>query len=548
MRTHCLARRDLCRRALAFGFLSVILLLVSTDLSSPAFAQSSESSQAEDVDPFEALNKDFLKATEDEPEAPNKTDLKKTGPKKTGPESRPTEFEPPESEKPKDPEDDSPYRLSDKAIGLQTEDVPTRPTPLLEIGNPFLGTGPITFGFETPTGSVWQPSLLVYGTFRSGFNAYRVPRASGTGHTDIVEWSNRLDIFANLQLSGFANERLVFGMRPLDRAIAGGDFTGYRFEPGDEESVNEFNRRVTAFFFEGDLGEIFPFIDDDDRRALDLGFSVGRQEISFQQGILVNDIMDAVGLTRNNLRIPWTSNVRLTGLYAWNQVHRDGGFIRDDSAHLLGFFSLIDIGPTTLEADAIYVIAPDDTGDGFYGGLAATQRFLGSFATTLRVLASVPTETETNANQRGTLLVMESSWTPTGTEDILFVNAYLGIDRFRSAARSPSTGGPLARVGILYAAIGLGGFPGALDGSPDRSGGASVGYQHFFGGTRTQLIVELGGRKDLSGGLNRGMMAAGARFQQALFKRFIVRVDAFVAKQEQLQEVGGAHVEFSIQF
>lgn len=510
-------------------------------------------SLGDELDPFESNNKDYLKAAPKK--APASTDPK---PKTvTGDKSKPSGTArvvpkpPSETKKPTSakPEDASPSRLSNVAIPLQVNEVPDRPTPLLEIGQPFLGTGPINLGFKIPTGTIWQPSLLVYGSLRTGFNAFRQQRGPGRrGHDDIVEWANRLDIFANLQLAGFANERLVFGMRPLDEALRNRAFSGYRFEPTEDEgSENGFNEDIVALFFEGDLGEVLPFLDEEDSRSLDLGFSVGRQLLVFQSGIMVNDIVDGVGLTRNNINTPWTSNLRITGFYGWNQLNRNN-FQRDDSASFFGLFSSMDFEWTTVDADFAYVAAPSDTGDAFFGGFSATQRLWGVINTTFRVNLSVPTENETAANRRGTLLTFEGSWTPTGTEDNFFINAYLGIDRYNSALRSPGAGGPLERIGILYANVGLGRYPSPLDNSPDRSAGASIGYQCFFHTTTRQLILEFGGRKSTTGGPNVGMIAVGARFQQAFWQRFIFRVDAFVAKQERVQESGGGHMELQIQF
>lgn len=523
--------------ALYLLFLSFFLIVPS-----PAHSQ-------DELDPFESNNKDFLRA------APEKEPTKAKDPKGQSPNGGSTALvvpqpKPEPSPTPKaKPGDESPSRLSDVAIPLQINAVPNRPTPLLELGQPFLGTGPINLGFKIPTGTIWQPSLLIHGTLRTGFNAFRQQRGPGRrGHEDVVEWANRLDIFANLQLAGFANERLVFGMRPLDEALRNRTFSGYRFEPTEDEgSENGFNDDIVALFFEGDLGEVLPFLDEEDSRGLDLGFSVGRQLLVFQSGIMVNDIVDGVGLTRNNINTPWTSNFRITGFYGWNQLNRNN-FQRDDSASFFGLFTSMDFELTTIDTDFAYVSAPEDTGDAFFGGFSATQRLFGVINTTVRVNVSVPTENQTAANRRGTLLTFEGSWTPTGTEDNFFINAYLGIDRYNSALRSPGSGGPLERIGILYANVGLGRYPSPLDNRPDRSAGASVGYQCFFHTTTRQLILEFGGRKGTTGGPNVGMIAAGARFQQAFWQRFIFRVDAFVAKQERVQESGGGHVELQIQF
>ena len=181
-------------------------------------------------------------------------------------------------------------------LPLQVEDVPDRPTLLLELGEPFLGTGSFGPEVELPTGAVWRPSLWVFGTHRMAVQTV------DNGATRVSEWAHRLDLFANLKLS--ASDRLLIGLRPLDRENR---FTSVSFEPAGDFQ-DEFNAVVRTLFFEGDAGEIFPNLDSGDTRMLDIGFSVGRQAVLFQDGILINSgglgNPDAVSLVRNNLQLP----------------------------------------------------------------------------------------------------------------------------------------------------------------------------------------------------------------------------------------------------
>lgn len=66
-----------------------------------------------------------------------------------------------------------------------------RPRPLLEIGNPFQSAGPLDPGFEVPGGAVWQPSLTVFGTYRTSLQVF------DNGTETFSEWANRLDLYAN---------------------------------------------------------------------------------------------------------------------------------------------------------------------------------------------------------------------------------------------------------------------------------------------------------------------------------------------------------------
>ena len=199
-------------------------------------------------------------------------------------------------------------RLSDDVVPLsvQLDSFPRRPKPLLEIGEPLLDTGDLREGFELPTGAVWQPSFIAWGTYRTALQSHY------DGNDYISEWANRFDLFGNLYLT--FTERILFDVRILDRE---GRFTGYTFDAPNENIGfhSELNFDLTTLFFEGDFGELFPFLDREDKYGLDFAFSVGRQPISFQQGILIDDTIDAIGVTKINLKPGGTVNLRTTFLW-----------------------------------------------------------------------------------------------------------------------------------------------------------------------------------------------------------------------------------------
>lgn len=430
-------------------------------------------------------------------------------------------------------------RLSNIPLPLQVEDVPDRPTLLVEVGEPFLGTGPFGPEIELPTGAVWRPSLWVFGTHRMA------AQTVDDGVTRISEWAHRLDLFANLKLS--ASERLLIGLRPLDRDNR---FTGVSFEP-DGDGQDEFNAVVRTLFFEGDLGEMFPNLDVEDTGMFDIGFSVGRQSVLFQDGILIDSgglgNPDAVSLVRNNLQLPGTSNVRISVFYAWDNVYRDDNRL-DGDAQLFGLFTETDFSATTVDLDVAYIEAGRNTGDAFFAGLRGVQR-IGAFNTTLTLNASLPLDRETAQTSRGTLVFSEISWTPPRTKDFLYLNSFWGIGEFSSAIRGPATGGPLGRTGILFAAVGLGRYGAALGNQADNAAGGSLGYQKFLDRTRKQLIVELGGRKSTNDRVdNSGDFAAGLRYQQAIGQHYVARVDTFGAVREGRDPAYGARIEWLTKF
>lgn len=453
-------------------------------------------------------------------------------------------------------------RLSDVPIPLALEGFPRRPKPLLELGPPFLGTGPIGDGARVPGGAVWQPSFVLFGTFQTSLGA----TDNGTVRTS--RWANRLDVFGNLYFS--QTERLVFGLRPFDETNAQGgrSFSGYTsFSPdpldlsGGNNHFNLDSDTVSHLFFEGDFGELFPSLDDNDRRALDLGFSFGRQPISFQEGLLINDSIDAIGLTRNNLKLGRTVNYRITGLLAWNEINRNTESTHNltrnaeaESARLIGIFNEIDWRASTVSLDVVYVAGGMFRGTGtageaveieaaaaLYVGAGFVQRF-GSVNTAFRVTGSMPAGDEMpaenplgigNSAAAGWLVFVETSWTPRGSHNLSYVNAFFAVDDYRAAALDPNVPGPLARAGILFAGSALG-DPAAISSQASDAAGVALGHQWFFAGTRQQLVLEAGVRYstfDCAGSTvcPPHTWAGGARYQLAFGRRGVLVLDGYVA-------------------
>ena len=455
-----------------------------------------------------------------------------------------------------------------RAPNLNPSVVPARPHPLIEIGNPFFGTGPLEKGIELPTGAVWSPSFIVFGTYRTAFQAFHDPLTESGPlarfYADKTrsEWANRLDLYGNLQLSG--TERVLIGFRPLDDGVfakpALAKYTGYQINPdGTDGWVYKFEGRPTTLFFEGDFGQVFPKLDPYGTKQLDIGFSVGRQPLLYQDGLLIDDDVDAVGITRNTFLPRTGSNAQITAVYGWGQINRGDGIRHHDHA-LLGLFFNADFHPTTWNIDLVYVNGDGEVPDGIYGAISATQR-IGELNTTFRLLGSKALGRSSGPDSavsefgngssavgNGALLFSELSYTLPRSNDLLYLDSYWGIDRFTSALRGPDRGGPLGRVGILFAEQPIGRYGSALSSSPERSVGFALGYQKFLDPSRRrQLVVELGGR-EATGRNAAGSLATGARYQQAFGQHTILQLDTFVALSEGEGFGYGGRVELRFEF
>ncbi len=429
-------------------------------------------------------------------------------------------------------------QFSEENIQLKSpSDTGNRPPLIYEGGDLFLGAGNLYEGFETPWGAVWQPQLWVFATVRSAVYTFddgvRSPSA---------EWGTRVDLYGNIQLTG--TEKIIIGFRPLDRNRLD-RFTRVTFNDNRGGSREEFNLDIRTLFFEGDFGSLFPGLDEAGVKKLDYGFTVGRQLLQYQEGILLNDEVDIVGLVRNNIRLPGITNLRTSLVYGWNEIGRSNAG-NNNAAKLVGFFNSIDTQVHSINLDLVYIPDEVTNGDGYYVGLSTIQR-IGHFNTAFRINASIA-ENESNAKVGdGVLLSSELSFTPHKSDDIVYLNTFVSSGNFTQAGREAVVGGPLGALGILFASPSLGNFGSELNSFADNVLGFALGYEAFWENHRRSLTLELAGRKDI-GGDGFDDIAVGFEFRQRLLQRLQLQVDAHRSFQESRDNGYGARVELQYQF
>lgn len=436
---------------------------------------------------------------------------------------------------------DSSSRLPDHNTPLLPMEELQPTPPILELGPGLLEVGPLERGFESPTGAIWRPSFWVYGNLRTGVNVVDPP---GNGNR-MIEWAHQIELFGNLQLTG--TERILVGIEPLqDR----GQFTRYTMEPDSDIGWHDqTNLDITTLFFEGELSELFPGLDNKSRGQFDYGFSIGRWAVDLQDGILVDDRMDAIGVTKF-FSVPNTSMMRLSVIYGWNEMNRNNNQLVDESR----FFAIsteTDTYSSTIDADLVVIDASVlEGGDGIYAGLGLSRRIQKwgrTWNTTVRWCASHAEEEDNPIVSDGMIIFAEASTTPYGTDDIAYGTLFLGIDEFTSAARGPTRGGPLGKAGLLFAAAGLGSFPAALGNGADRSFGGALGYQWIMTGGRTNFSVELGARAPTEGN-DVATGAIGVRYQKKLTDRIMLQCDGYSKLEEDGDSGNGIRTEILVRF
>lgn len=429
--------------------------------------------------------------------------------------------------------------------------LPDRPALMVEAGNGFLDTGPLDAGFEVPVlGAVWQPRLWAYAINRTAFQTFDNGFSGNPRETEIA---NRLDLFVNLQLTG--TEKILLGLRPTDNNRPN-RFTRYTFEGQDRGFNDEFGFNVETLFFEGDFGSLFPNLDQAGILPIDYGFTVGRQPVVFQEGILINDTIDAFGIIRNNIPFPGTSNFRVSAMWGWNRLDRNEVFSRNENMY--GLFVAADAHVSTFNLDMIYVDdrgqdrGPDrDERDGFYVGASAIQRLaaFGGISTAFRVNSSFALQEEVQGVVgNGTLLTAEISKTVPGSDDIVYFNSFLGFGNFTQAGREAVVGGPLANTGILFASPSLSTYLAEIDPfvEDDLVGGA-IGYQAFWDNKRRNVIFEIAGRQSLrNDGLGVNSLGFGVQYQQAVGQHAQLTLESFYTINENFDDGLGARAEIQI--
>lgn len=434
--------------------------------------------------------------------------------------------------------------LSEQAIGPQP--IMPRPPLVVEYPEKFLGVEPIQRGIELPTGAVWRPTVWIFGQNRFGMS-YR----DDQGGLNFGSFVNRLNLFGQVNLTG--TEHFVMQLRPFDseegrpllfgRQYTSGfwkDLTGSPL--GDSISeLDRFNGDINTAYFEGQLDEILPVLDPYDHRFLDYGFSVGRQPLALQRGLMVNeDMVDAVTLTRDTTFGGPILDSRVTGIFAWNRVSRVAPRQNTD-AKLWILSTETEFKFNTLFADLAFVDDPRDAnGDLLVFGISSTQRLVGyhnTYNSRFHFLASWPTEGERtrtrfmgspgNVSGQGELFFSQISMTPHATEDLIYWNTFVAIDQFTSVARAPQAG-PLGDTGLLFAAAGLGAYGPPLATVANSSVGTAIGYQMFFDSKEQQIIYEFGGRTGGKGS-DDSEIAGAVQYQRAIGQNWIWLVTGFLS-------------------
>ncbi|HTU43271.1 MAG TPA: hypothetical protein VMF10_16300 [Candidatus Aquilonibacter sp.] len=277
-----------------------------------------------------------------------------------------------------------------------------------------------------------------------------------------------VDLEVNLQLT--ATQRIHMQFLPLDGGFARP--TQYEIYPGGGWTVRTVRDggEPAEVWYEG---EIFNWLAPKDQYPLDLNLAIGRFPLSFQNGILMNNIADGFAISKDNIQLFNWSNLNIIYFLTWGETQ--GGFTAEqqqqERKNLTGIDSDADIGNYFVEGDflASYdnprTIQYPANLNRFFWALSVT-RSIGEEGFTLRAIGSTGNQSQGN----GQFFSLETTHEFMDTRP--YFNIFGATKNFLTASQQFDA--PLINEGILLTPDRLTPTPG-LDGSANDEIGGILG-------------------------------------------------------------------------
>lgn len=418
------------------------------------------------------------------------------------------------------------------------------PSPLIELGNPLYGNGPIgqssyIFGDTNPVDN----QFYVYGDWRTAVAS----NDNGVPEQTLIATTLNLDM--DWRITG--TERLHALFQPLQDD---GRFTRYDIS-GDveDEATFESDLSPVTLFFEGDLGNIISGFGGG-YSSQDIPFAFGLMPLLVQNGVWLDDAFTGIAATipHMNSKALDISNMDVTFFAGFDKVNTPLG---EDDVNIYGINTFIEANQGYWEAGYGFTegtVAALDGQDYHNLTIAFTRRYFGTLSNSVRVISNFGQDDSLAAKTAdGTLLLLENSWiTSLPLTLIPYFNFFYGDERPQSLAREGAAGGVLKNTGINFESDNLTGYP-TLDATANNTAGGAIGLEYLFD-LRSQIVVEVAAvivHGDDATRIAKGdQFALGVRYQRALTSAWILRADAMTATLDNDENLTGARVEIRRKF
>lgn len=446
--------------------------------------------------------------------------------------------------------EDKPYDADEQIKIYGGKTAIDAPRPLIELGRPIYTEGVYGEGINLiGEKNLLFPAFNISGDWRTAvaFN--------DNGAKEVGQVATRLNLELDLKLTG--TERIHAFMRPIDQ---GGQFSRVEFFGNDRgENKAFFDLNLETLFFEGDLGAIYAGLSDE-YTSLDLPFAFGLMPVLFQNGVWAEDAFVGGAFAIPALNSPKLdiSNMDFSFFGGFDKVTTPAikdrqGNLADHGVNVYGFATFIETRESYIEAGFGRVDGDGGFADLSYNSatVAHSKRYGRLLSNSVRAIWTFGQEAEGKQQTAdGVALFFESSFFTSKPSTLVpYFNAWVGLDRPQPLVDDT---GLLKNTGINFETDALTGFPKLDDTGHDTYGGA-LGLQYLFN-LDQQIVVEAATVQPIGGDIQAGRAAQGAqyalgiRYQLPISPAWIVRADAMYGWLENVDDIGGARVEFRRKF
>jgi hypothetical protein len=450
------------------------------------------------------------------------------------------------------PEQNYSYDAQLEIYGGKSEN--ENPRPLLEMGNPIYGVGPINessywLGRKNPV----NHEFAVYGDWRlaGGFN--------DDGNETEQRLATTLNLEIDWRLTG--TERIHAKLTPFEERNRFTRIVRNDDDPTKDEDELESDFRFDSLFFEGDLGYLVTGATGE-YQSWDLPFSFGLMPLFFQNGIWVDDAFTGLAVTipAKNSRMLNISNYDVTFFAGFDDVNALDNVVDKDEIAVFGATAFLEANQGYWEVGYGFVDdqSSQDVHDYHNVTVAFTKRYFGWLSNSIRVIGNFGQDDAAGDSATGAVLLLENSLiTSLPSTLVPYFNFFVGVDNPQSLARAAGAGGILKNTGIVFEGDALTGFQ-SLDATANDVFGGAIGVSYLFDLSQ-QIVFEVGEsiRKDsdaVGTATDGNQYGVGLRYQRNLSRAWLGRIDLIGATLENDQDsnldrnIVSAKLEFKRKF
>lgn len=433
-----------------------------------------------------------------------------------------------------------------KAIEADKSIISPRKTPLdfnneaLSLGEPFLGVGPLKdydlTWFGDSANSI-RPRLQFYGTLSTGVYGGR----NAGEYQGQLSYNTEFDI--NFKLTN--TERIHVRYQPfvdIDEPQASGLWR-FHNESNQPDHRLEFNTDSVFAWFEGEIGEMFDFLDPDGRLPTDLNIAVGLVPLVYQDTYLLNDNVLGVVLAKPNLVLPGTTRVHVQAVAGFDQINATTAGVTDkNDSHLYGATVQIDAFKKYFELNYLHLQneVNSSLSQNFFAGSMVSNYGLFNYAVRAMFNTDDPREPG-----NGQLYVFDVNH-PVFINDYYdknyaYASVFYGTEGWNDAAQ-----GRTGRAGILFRGSRSTNFP-ALRNTGTDSIGVSLGLKMFYLRENLTLNPEFSYLADQAATSN-DQYAFGTELQYIISNHLSIASKLIIVSNEIRSEDWGNFTELRFKF